>query len=52
MRKENLQLVSQGYENHMRIVRRVICQQTGPPRRSGLISRNIQTSKTESGKNR
>ena len=39
-------------KNHKRILWTIICQQIGQPRRNGHISRNIQPTKTESGRNR
>ena len=37
---------------HKRVLWTVICQQNGQPRRNEQIFRNIQPSKTESGRNR
>ena len=36
----------------MRILRKTICQQTGQSGGNGQVSRNIQTTKTETGRNR
>ena len=39
-------------KNHNRILQTVICQKIVQPRRNGKISRNIQTFKMESERNR
>ena len=39
-------------ENHMKLLQTTIYQYNGQPNRNGQISRNVQSSKTESGRNK
>ena len=50
-KREKLQLISQKC-NHKRVFWTLKCQQTGQLEKIGYITRNIQSSKTESGRNR
>ena len=52
MKKEELQWHHKNTKDYKRTIRTIICQQNGQLRRNGQISRNVQSPKTESGRNR
>ena len=51
MKEKRSQPTPQKY-NYYRILRKIICQQTGQSRRNGQIPRHLHTTKTRTGRNR